>query len=271
MHKVKNQGSAAAAEAVADGKICYQSYVDPVEQSSYIDCLKEYLDAVAGPGFSYEVIGISPPDRELHRLTEWRGATQAIRNAVEAEKQGYDAFIQGHFQDPGLYELRSAVEIPVLSLGEASMLFACTLGRKIALVTIDPYFIPMHEEQVARYGLGERVVAIKAIRVGVADFHRAFTDQAVSGEILRQFQEQSQPLADSGIEVIIPAGGLPTLLFARLKNFAIGKAVVLNGIAVTVKMTEMAVTLRRLNGTGASRASTFAGPSAAALREFLES
>ncbi|HEY3276760.1 MAG TPA: aspartate/glutamate racemase family protein [Syntrophorhabdaceae bacterium] len=252
-------------------RIWYQSYVDPVEQAGYIDHLGGYLASIADPGVTYDVYGISPPDRELHRLTEFRCSVQAVRNVLEAERQGYDAFIQGHYQDPGLYELRSAVKIPVLSLGESSMLFGCTLGRKIGLITIDPYFIPMHEEQVSRYGLRERVVAIKAIKTSVADFNAAFSDPQKRKDIERQFLEEARPLIEQGVEVIIPAGGLPTLLFAQERSFTLDKATVLNGIAVVVKMTEMAVKLLRLTGTGASRASTFALPSTKAIEEFLKS
>ncbi len=56
-----------------------------------------------------------------------------------------------------------------------------------------------------------------------------------------------------------------------MKPFTVGNAVVLNCIAVLVKMTEMAVTLHRLNGTSVSRASTFVKPSQKALHEFWES
>lgn len=88
---------------------------------------------------------------------------------------------------------------------------------------------------------------------------------------MRQFRKEVEPLVNAGIEVIIPAGGLPALLFSRLKNFTVGKALVLNCIAVLAKMTETAVALNRLDGTGASRALTFQQPSAKALREFIES
>ena len=88
--------------------------------------------------------------------------------------------------------------------------------------------------------------------------------------MLQQFRDQTQPLVDAGVEVIIPAGGLPSLLFSRLKQFTVGKALVLNCIAVLAKMTETAVALNRLDGTGASRASTFQKPSAKALQEFLD-
>jgi Asp/Glu/hydantoin racemase len=193
-----------------------------------------------------------------------------MRNAVIAEQEGYHAFAIGHFQDGGLYEARATVDIPVLGLGEASMLYACQLGRKTALIAINPIFIPIHEEQIERYGLQTRIVTVKAITTDPAMLVRAFTDAATFDLVLRQFRDLVQPLVEDGVEVIIPAGGLPALLFSRLKSFTIGNAVVLNCIAVLAKMTEAAVKLHRFDGTHASRRSTFAKPSAKAVREFLE-
>jgi allantoin racemase len=252
-------------------KIWYQSFVDPNQQTGYVRQLKETLLGLADPDANYAIHGLSPPDLELHRITEFRCAAQVLRNAVTAQREGYDAFAIGHFQDGGLYEARAALDIPVLGLGETSMLYACTLGRKIALVTINPVFIPFHEEQIIRYGLRERVVVVKALDTDPAELDRAFTDSAAFDRILSQFRRQVQPLAEAGVEVVIPAGGLPMLLFSRMKNFTVGNIAVLNGLAVLVKMTELAVTLHRLDGTGASRAATFAKPSAKALQEFLDS
>jgi Asp/Glu/hydantoin racemase len=251
-------------------KIWYQSFVDPDQQAAYCRSLTQALKSMAGHGVEFDIHGIVPPDLELHRLTEFRCARQVIRHAVEAQQKGYDAFAIGHFQDGGLYEARATVDIPVLGLGEAAMLYACTLGQKIGLVTINPIFIPMHEEQIQRYGLARRVVAVKAIETDPALLVRAFTDQATFEKILRQFRKQVEPLVTEGVEVIIPAGGLPSLLFSRLKHFMIGKAVVLNCIAALAKMTETAVALNRFDGTGASRSATFQKPSDRALREFME-
>ena len=252
-------------------KIWYQSFVDRDQQADYCKALEQALKGMAGDGVAYDVHGIVPPDLELHRLTEFRCAREVIRHAVEAQQQGYHAFAIGHFQDGGLYEARATVDMPVLALGEAAMLYACTLGQKIGLVTINPLFIPMHEEQIQRYGLASRVVAVKAIETDPALLVRAFTDKDTFEKVLRQFRKQVEPLVAAGVEVIIPAGGLPALLFSRLKNFMVGKALVLNCIAVLAKMTEAAVALNRFNGTGASRLVTFQKPSPKALREFLES
>jgi allantoin racemase len=64
--------------------------------------------------------------------------------------------------------------------------------------------------------------------------------------------------------------GLPMLLFAREKDFAVRGATVLNGINVVMKMTEMAVKLARLDGTSVSRASWYSKASPEAIREFLD-
>jgi allantoin racemase len=251
-------------------KIWYQSFIDPRRQAAYFKALRQALNGLAGNGVAFDVHGMTPPDVELHRLTEFRCARQVIRHAVMAQRQRYDAFAIGHFQDGGLYEARATVDIPVLGLGEAAMLYACLLGQRIGLVTINPVFIPMHEEQIRRYGLSDRVVSVKAIESDPALLVRAFTDKKTFTQVLEQFRRQVEPLAKTGIEVIIPAGGLPSLLFSRLKNFTIGGALVLNCIAVLAKMTEAAVDLNRFNGTCASRLSTFQKPSVKALREFLE-
>lgn len=252
-------------------KIWYQSFIDPGIHKPYFDRLESYLSELADPGVEYTVRGISPPDRELHRLTEFRCAAQTIKNALRAQEEGYDAFAIGHFQDSGLYEVRSAVRIPVLGMGEASMLHASTLGSKFGLVTIHPVFIPIHEECVARYGLRDRCAGTRAFQFQVASLVDAFTDPNAPSEMFSRFREESRPLVVAGADVLIPAGGLMALLFSRLEKPEVEGAVVLNGIAVLAKMTEMAVKLYRLTGTAASRTPAFANPSAKAVREFLDS
>jgi allantoin racemase len=88
--------------------------------------------------------------------------------------------------------------------------------------------------------------------------------------VRRQFEAHAAELARAAAEVIIPAGGLPALLFREEQAFAVEGAVVLNPTPVAAKQAQTAVELRRLNGTGPSRASTFAMPSAEARAEYLE-
>lgn len=53
---------------------------------------------------------------------------------VDAQKQGYDAVTIDTMSDSGMEALRSALDIPVVSPGKASMLFAMMLGNKFSLL-----------------------------------------------------------------------------------------------------------------------------------------
>jgi allantoin racemase len=161
-------GSSHATIKRMSSRVWYQSFTDPDVDAAYFDRLSAYLRSVAGPGIEVDAHGIQPGDRYLHPITEFRCAAQVIANALEAQDRGYAAFVIGHFQEPALNEALAAVDIPVIGLGEASMFHACTLGRKVGLVTINPVFVPYHEEQIARHGLGERVVAVRAVQAQVA-------------------------------------------------------------------------------------------------------
>jgi allantoin racemase len=99
-------------------------------------------------------------------------------------------------------------------------------------------------------------------------FMRAFTDEASYTRVRADFIEQVRPLVAQGAEVIIPAGGLPMLLFAREYPFVIDGALVLNGIAVAAKAAEMALALRRLTGAVVSRRGTYAKASPACVEEY---
>jgi allantoin racemase len=166
-------------------------------------------------------------------------------------------------------EIRGTLDIPVVGLGEANLLAALSMGRRFGLVTIDPVFIDWHERQVHAHGLDQRFAGVRAIHMDLPGFIRAFTDEASYTQVRADFIEQVRPLVAQGAEVIIPAGGLPMLLFARECPFVIDGALVLSGIAVAAKAAEMALALRRLTGAVVSRRGTYAKASPACVEEYL--
>jgi Asp/Glu/hydantoin racemase len=250
-------------------RIWYQSFVHPIEQAPYIDRLQGMLDSVASPGVRFEVRGLDPPDFAFHPLTEFRCAGQVIRNALQAEKEGYDAFVLGHFQEPGLLEIRGAVEIPVISLGEANILAALSMGHRFGLVTVNPVFVPWHDRQVRGHGLVDRYVGTGTLKMNLPAFMKAFTDKRAYAAVRAQFVQQVKPLIAAGAEIIIPAGGLPMLLFAREAPFVVDDAPVMNGIAVVAKAAEMALALKAITGVAVSRRGTYAKAPPAAIAGFL--
>ena len=252
-------------------RLVWQGFTHPAATGRYNDALVEHLNAVSAPDTQVEFRGVLPPDRRIHRLTEWRCAIQALHSALEAEREGVDAVVLGHFQDAGLWEMRAALRVPVLGLGEGSMLWSCQLGFRFGLITIHPLFIRWHEEQVRHYALEQRLAGVRALRTSVDEFVSAFSgDDAMADDIAQQFVDEARPLVAAGAEVLIPAGGFPALLLARRGLTDVDGALVLDANAVVVKMAEVAVQLRALNGTVASRHSTFAPASDEVRAEFLD-
>lgn len=68
-----------------------------MDQGNYIRQLQKTLDDFSDAGYVFEVHGLDPPDTGLHSLTEFRCAAQTIRNALQAQEEGYDGFVIGHF------------------------------------------------------------------------------------------------------------------------------------------------------------------------------
>ncbi len=250
-------------------RLWWQSFVDATQNAAYLDRLAVYLNEIAAPGTEVTVRGMTPPDRDFGRLTEFRCAIQAVDAALEAEAQGYDGFVMGHFQDPGLYEARSAVRIPVVGTGEATLHFAAQLGRRIGLVSIDPVFEVWHWEQAERYGLGHRIAAIGGLGAVPEDFAAAFAgDEAAFARMLAAFIDRARPLVDKGADVVVPAGVLPGLLLARERGLAVGHAPVVNCASVALKSAEMWAALYRLDGVEPSRGPSFALAPPRAVADF---
>ncbi len=252
-------------------RLLWQSFVDQTQNAAYFQRLHAHLSKLAAPGTTIELKGMSPPDRDFGRLTEFRCAIQVVENALAAEQDGFDGFVLGHFQDPGLYEARSALRLPVIGTGEATLHFAAQLGRRIGLVSIDPVFEVWHLEQAERYGLRERIVGIAGLGAVPADFEAAFAgDEAAYQRMKSAFEGCALPLVQRGADVIVPAGVIPGLLMSRERGLTVGHAPVVDCAAVALKSAEMWVALHKSNGLGPSRGPSFALAPERAVRDFRD-
>ncbi len=250
-------------------RIWYQSYVDYENGKTYWDRLRAHLRNIVDADTQVDVKGITPHDSYAHSIVEMRCAREVICNAVRAEQEGYDAFVIGHFQDAGLYEARAVVKIPVVALGEASMLYSCQLGQRIGIITINTRYIPWFHHQIRKYGLEHRVTGVHAIQFEPGQILKAYESQELADKVKDLFAEQARPLVASGCEVLIPGGGIPMLLFSALHQHVVEGAPVINGIPIAVKMAELAVKLRRLAGLGVSRAGEYTMPPPEIIEEFM--
>ena len=125
-------------------RIWAQGATDQVGHRNYLAALLPHMKACLDPDFELEFKTMTPSVTTVHALSEHRFSRAVIRGAIQAERENYDVFFMNHFQDVGLYDARASVNIPVLGLGEATLLHACAMGRKLGLLAINPAFIPTH-------------------------------------------------------------------------------------------------------------------------------
>lgn len=182
-----------------------------------------------------------------HRILE-----PVLDHALRAEREGYDAFVIGSFSEPTLRELRSAVDMPVVSVTEATLLVACSIGRLAAPVANDAAIARMVGEAIRRHGLGERAQRPRWIDPPLDEFElaRAFASPA---PLVERFLVLARQAIAGDADVIIPAEGmLSELLFAEGVTSVDGVPV-LDSFGVAWNYALLLAGLRKRSGLSVSR------------------
>jgi allantoin racemase len=124
---------------------------------------------------------------------------------VQGEKDGFDAAVITCFSDYRLWEAREAVHIPVVSIGEASMLMAASMGLKFGVVTLSEFEIENTKQMIELYGLTPRSVPPTTMDGNPAEQENAIIDVR---RTLASFTTAARKLIANGADVIIPGCGL---------------------------------------------------------------
>ena len=97
---------------------------------------------------------------------DWTLMDLAIFEAgVSAQDEGYDAVCIDTMSDSGLFALRSVLDIPVVSSGRASMLFALTLGSKFSVLAQWKPAIVRYKKAIPECGLTAQCASVRSFDV----------------------------------------------------------------------------------------------------------
>ncbi len=248
-------------------RIWWQSFVDEASGGPYLSHLADYLNQMAGPDVQVDLVGMTPPARGWSRLSELRGAVRAVTAAIDAQDQGYDAFVLGHFQEPGLYEARSTVDIPVVGMGEAVLLWSAHLGRRLGLISVDSVFECIHYEQLDMRGLGSRLVGVRALEATLSEFERAFEPEGYAA-LRSRFEDAASELVAAGADVLVPAGGLFGMASAHEVGFEVGGVPVVPSVLIALEWAQMTSRIAGRTGVRPSRRTSFRVAPPEAIADF---
>jgi allantoin racemase len=130
----------------------------PLALDALWQLLRDYFLKVARADTQVEIRHLPVAGNYIRSLyTELVNNRTVVENAVNASNEGFDAVVLGCWADP-LWELRAEMEIPIVGIGEASLLMALTLGARFAVITVDPGVVPLIEMDLRLYGLENRAI-----------------------------------------------------------------------------------------------------------------
>lgn len=247
-------------------RILYLSMSREEYSPNYFPFLRAYIDQVKSSDTEVELRGTRVGRIDSFRFFETLDWISILDSVLAAEQAGFDAVAIGNILDPALREARSMVDIPVLGLGETSMLTSCMMGSTFALIGVNPHFGGRFEENVAKYGLRDRLASIECMGLTPHELDACFSDEAERARAIDVFTAAARRSLDKGAEVVIPAGGRLTAFLNSVGIRDVDGAPLLDGTVSLIAATEAAIRIRRQSGAFVSRRRLYAKAPAASIR-----
>ncbi len=234
-------------------RIWHQSFTVLNDLGLYHEALKEHFARVARPGTEIDLHGMAPgtyrsnyPGNDIrHVAMQYMHGMQFMLAATEAERRGYDVYAISTLPEPGLLEIRSLVDIPVVAYGESAMLTACMLGRKFGVLVFIDDMNELIVENVRGHGLASRFVGAQPVGFAFTDVLKAFDDPT---DFIQGFQAAARKLIAQGAEVIIPGEAPMNVVLSRNGVTEVDGVPVLDSLAAWIKQAEAMYDLRHICG-----------------------
>lgn len=178
-------------------------------KSAYVPLLQRNLDLVKreDTAITFRFCEWGNPGMEpaFYSYMDHLSSVMVYHAAARAEEEGFDAVVINCFGDPMLWEVRQAVNLPVVGIGESSMFLSALMGLKFGIVHISAYNVPGQRDRIAKYGLTDRCAGIRPIGEPPAAQEQALLD---ARETIKAFTLTARMLIEDGAEILIPACSL---------------------------------------------------------------
>lgn len=251
-------------------KIWWQSSTPIHRLHDYRNALSTHLDGVKRPDTQIHVSGVDDGSMDLHYnavvAINSYGPGGVLNKIIQAADQGYDAVAIGCFLDPALQEGREVVPIPVMGLGETSMLMSCMYGQRFSGIAFHAKQAQYYDRKAFEYGLASRHIPFGHLGIDFNEVQTAFTSP---GEMTGTFISESRRLAAAGAEVILAACATVNAIIRREKITEVDGALVLDCNAVLLKVTEAMAELAGSIGLRASQRLLYQRPDRQSLGQWM--
>ena len=191
------------------------------------------------------------------------------QTAVQAERDGFDAWVIAAGQDPGLPAARTLTTIPTLGYG-STVFHQCSRDEiRFGIIGFAPGLREPIVDNVRRYRADHLLAGYSVIPGGKEAVVAAITGRPE--HFLDDFAAAATEAANGGAQVLIPAEGLPAEILWHYEIRELGGLPVLDPLGILLKSAENEVRLRALGCTSRPTTGFWYARPAAALIEHIES
>lgn len=175
------------------------SFLNPFGTDVHDDIITTVLEHSLRPDTELEVLHLESGPRNLdYYAPKQLVQVEIIRTAMEAERNGADAFVIGCMYDPALTEVREQLSIPVIGPLESATSMNRMFGHRYALLTDHHKAVPMLRDTLRVYGVDANCVDVDAVGWFVDDM---ILDPFAVGRDTHQ--KVKAKLEQTGVETVI--------------------------------------------------------------------
>jgi allantoin racemase len=164
----------------------------------------------------------------------------SIKNAIRAEKEGFDAFLMISTPDVGFREIRELIDIPVIFITQATLQFCSLLAPNFSFIAANRGILNMLYDVTERYGLKDRMILGGNLDITYMDFEMAYKNPKPT---LEAFTKVAGEIVSRGATLLFPTP-LPLsqwLIDQNVRREA--GATIIDPLGIALKISEIMVDL----------------------------
>lgn len=224
-------------------RIWHQSFTVLEDVPHYRAALERHMERVARPGTTIDLHGMKPgtypsdyPGTHIgYAYLSGLHREQFVHAALQAQDEGYDAFLIATIPDTGFEEARTLVDIPVLAVGHSSILAGAQFGECVGIVNFIGALAPQLKRNARNYGLDAILGPIEQVDAAFHDVMAAYADPA---PLIAAFEDAARRAIAQGATAIIP-GEMPLNVFLADQGISrVDETPVLDSIGTGVAAAE---------------------------------
>lgn len=187
-----------------------------------------------------------------------RCAEAVIDRVVQAQDKGFDGVFICCCYDPGVWESREVVDIPVVGAFEAAAHYANGISQRYSVIATEPKTVHCYRELAQLYGTDSKLASVRHIGLSARESYPERTDPAVI--VKRTLDVANRCIEQDGAEAIVMGC---TLQSCPLTVEGVGETSgvpIIDPVQIGLKTTEFLVEARRVGLPVCSRFGTWQKP-----------